>query len=178
MPVAMYRKSRRVGAAEDIVVTATSPFPVLPVSPPALHAAGSEVPLVARDPPLPAPGKGGTRRNPARFYWHPCRESASPLAHVPRREPKVAQALAPAMSQTPAAARNRSFRRMRIALLEPDIAQNTGTILRLCACLGVEAHIVEPAGFPTTDRAFRRAGMDYLDEVAIVRHSAWQAFDD
>jgi tRNA (cytidine/uridine-2'-O-)-methyltransferase len=82
------------------------------------------------------------------------------------------------MSQTPAVARNRSFRRMRIALLEPDIAQNTGTILRLCACLGVEAHIVEPAGFPTTDRAFRRAGMDYLDEVAIVRHSAWQAFDD
>jgi tRNA (cytidine/uridine-2'-O-)-methyltransferase len=52
---------------------------------------------------------------------------------------------------------------MRIALYEPDIPQNTGTILRLAACLGVEAHIVEPAGFPTSDRAFRRAGMDYLD---------------
>jgi len=50
---------------------------------------------------------------------------------------------------------------MRIALYEPDIPQNTGTILRLAACLGVEAHIVEPAGFPTSDRAFRRAGMDY-----------------
>jgi tRNA (cytidine/uridine-2'-O-)-methyltransferase len=65
---------------------------------------------------------------------------------------------------------------MRIALYEPDIAQNAGTILRLCACLGVEAHIIEPAGFPTTDRAFRRAGMDYLDQVAIVRHASWQAF--
>jgi len=59
---------------------------------------------------------------------------------------------------------------MRIALYEPDIPQNTGTILRLCACLGVEAHIIEPAGFPVTDRAFRRAGMDYLDQVTLVRH--------
>ena len=61
---------------------------------------------------------------------------------------------------------------MRIALYEPDIPQNTGTILRLCACLGVEAHIIEPAGFPVSDRAFRRAGMDYLDQVAIVRHAS------
>jgi tRNA (cytidine/uridine-2'-O-)-methyltransferase len=67
---------------------------------------------------------------------------------------------------------------MRIALFQPDIPQNTGTILRLCACLGIEAHIIEPAGFPISDRAFRRAGMDYLDQVAIVRHSAWQAFDE
>jgi tRNA (cytidine/uridine-2'-O-)-methyltransferase len=67
---------------------------------------------------------------------------------------------------------------MRIALYEPDIPQNTGTILRLCACLGVEAHIIEPAGFPVTDRAFRRAGMDYLDRVAIVRHGSFQAFDE
>ena len=59
---------------------------------------------------------------------------------------------------------------MRIALYEPDIPQNTGTILRLCACLGVEAHIIEPAGFPISDRAFRRAGMDYLDQVTIERH--------
>ena len=66
---------------------------------------------------------------------------------------------------------------MRIALYEPDIPQNTGTILRLCACLGVEAHIVEPAGFPVSDRAFRRAGMDYLDRVSIVRHASWDAFD-
>jgi tRNA (cytidine/uridine-2'-O-)-methyltransferase len=66
---------------------------------------------------------------------------------------------------------------MRIALYEPDIPQNTGTILRLAACLGAEAHIIEPAGFPTSDRAFRRAGMDYLDRVSIVRHSSWAAFD-
>ncbi|MEA2937410.1 MAG: tRNA (cytidine/uridine-2-O-)-methyltransferase [Alphaproteobacteria bacterium] len=66
---------------------------------------------------------------------------------------------------------------MRIALYEPDIAQNTGTILRLAACLGVEAHIIEPAGFPTSDRAFRRAGMDYLDQVAILRHDTWDAFE-
>ena len=49
---------------------------------------------------------------------------------------------------------------LQIALYEPDIPQNTGTILRLCACLGIEAHIIESAGFPTSDRAFRRAGMD------------------
>lgn len=65
---------------------------------------------------------------------------------------------------------------MRIALYEPDIPQNTGTILRLAACLGVEAHIIEPAGFPTSDRAFRRAGMDYLDQVDLRRHASWGAF--
>jgi tRNA (cytidine/uridine-2'-O-)-methyltransferase len=66
---------------------------------------------------------------------------------------------------------------MRIALYEPDIPQNAGTILRLAACLGVEAHIIEPAGFPVTDRAFRRAGMDYLDQVSITRHPGWEDFD-
>jgi tRNA (cytidine/uridine-2'-O-)-methyltransferase len=67
---------------------------------------------------------------------------------------------------------------MRIALFQPDIAQNTGTILRLCACLGLAAHIIEPAGFPVSDRAFRRAGMDYLDRVDWQRHASWQAFGD
>jgi tRNA (cytidine/uridine-2'-O-)-methyltransferase len=66
---------------------------------------------------------------------------------------------------------------MRIALYQPDIPQNTGTILRLCACLGIEAHIIGPAGFPVTDRAFRRAGMDYLDAVTIVRHRSWLDFE-
>ena len=66
---------------------------------------------------------------------------------------------------------------MQIALFEPDIPQNTGTILRLAACLAVPAHIVEPAGFPISDRAFRRAGMDYLDQVALTRHRSWEAFD-
>ena len=66
---------------------------------------------------------------------------------------------------------------MQIALYEPDIPQNTGTILRLCACLRLEAHIIEPAGFPVTDRAFRRAGMDYLDQVALPRHGSFKAFE-
>ena len=66
---------------------------------------------------------------------------------------------------------------MHIALYEPDIAQNTGTILRLAACLGIAAHIIEPAGFPVSDRAFRRAGMDYLDQVRLTRHVSWDAFE-
>jgi len=66
---------------------------------------------------------------------------------------------------------------IRIALFQPDIAQNSGTILRLCACLGIDAHIIEPAGFPASDRAFRRAGMDYLDQVTITRHLDWTAFE-
>jgi tRNA (cytidine/uridine-2'-O-)-methyltransferase len=67
---------------------------------------------------------------------------------------------------------------MRIALFQPDIPQNTGTILRLAACMGICAHIIEPAGFPTADRAFRRAGMDYLDQVDITRHESWHAFEE
>jgi tRNA (cytidine/uridine-2'-O-)-methyltransferase len=66
---------------------------------------------------------------------------------------------------------------MQIALYQPDIPQNTGTILRLAACFGVTTHIIEPAGFPVTDAAFRRAGMDYLNQASIVRHISWQAFD-
>ena len=66
---------------------------------------------------------------------------------------------------------------MQIALFQPDIPQNTGTILRLCACLKVAAHIIEPAGFPVSDRHFRRAGMDYLDQVAIMRHDSWSKFE-
>jgi tRNA (cytidine/uridine-2'-O-)-methyltransferase len=66
---------------------------------------------------------------------------------------------------------------MRIALYQPDIPQNTGTILRLAACLSVKVHLIEPAGFPTSDRAFRRAGMDYLDHVTLIRHVSWPAFE-
>jgi tRNA (cytidine/uridine-2'-O-)-methyltransferase len=66
---------------------------------------------------------------------------------------------------------------MQIALFQPDIPQNTGTILRLCACLDVAAHIIEPAGFPVSDRHFRRAGMDYLDRVSITRHDSWSKFE-
>jgi tRNA (cytidine/uridine-2'-O-)-methyltransferase len=66
---------------------------------------------------------------------------------------------------------------MQIALFQPDIPPNTGTILRLCACLDVTAHIIEPAGFPVSDRAFRRAGMDYLDQVSLMRHDSWTKFE-
>src|ERR1700730_11762968 len=66
---------------------------------------------------------------------------------------------------------------MRIALYQPDIPQNTGTILRLAACLALEEHLIEPAGSPTSARAFRRAGMDYLAQVALVRHVSWGAFE-
>lgn len=67
---------------------------------------------------------------------------------------------------------------MQIALFQPDIPQNTGTILRLCACLDVTAHIIEPAGFAVSDRAFRRAGMDYLDHVRLTRHISWAKFEE
>ncbi|WP_407121762.1 tRNA (cytidine(34)-2'-O)-methyltransferase [Bradyrhizobium sp. STM 3561] len=67
---------------------------------------------------------------------------------------------------------------MQIALFQPDIPQNTGTILRLCACLGFAAHIIEPAGFSFSDRLFRRAGMDYLDHVSVTRHDSWSKFED
>ena len=67
---------------------------------------------------------------------------------------------------------------MQIALFQPDIPQNTGTILRTCACLDVAAHIIEPAGFAVSDRLFRRAGMDYIDQVSLTRHDSWSHFDD
>jgi len=67
---------------------------------------------------------------------------------------------------------------MQIALFQPDIPQNTGTILRLCACMDVAAHIVEPAGFAVSDRRFRRAGMDYLDQVNWMRHDSWTKFEE
>jgi len=67
---------------------------------------------------------------------------------------------------------------MQLALFQPDIPPNTGTILRLCACLDVAAHIIEPAGFAVSDRAFRRAGMDYLEQVALTRHVSWTEFEE
>lgn len=65
---------------------------------------------------------------------------------------------------------------MRLALYEPDIPQNTGAILRLCACLGVAADLIEPFGFVWDDRHLKRAAMDYLDRVELTRHRSWQAF--
>lgn len=65
---------------------------------------------------------------------------------------------------------------MNIALYQPDIPQNLGSILRLCACLGVVCHIIEPCGFPVDDKRIRRAGMDYIDHVKWLRHESWDSF--
>ncbi|RWL80002.1 MAG: tRNA (cytidine(34)-2'-O)-methyltransferase [Mesorhizobium sp.] len=67
--------------------------------------------------------------------------------------------------------------RLRIALYQPDIAGNTGTILRFAACLDIAVDIIEPAGFPLSDRALKRAGMDYLETAALTRHADWHAFE-
>lgn len=66
---------------------------------------------------------------------------------------------------------------LRIALYQPDIPGNTGTILRLAACLGLGVDIIEPAGFDISDRNLKRAGMDYLASVALTRHVDWHAFE-
>jgi tRNA (cytidine/uridine-2'-O-)-methyltransferase len=66
---------------------------------------------------------------------------------------------------------------MRLALYQPDIAQNTGTILRMAACLGVGVDVIAPAGFDMSDRALRRAGLDYLAHVEIVRYASFAHFE-
>jgi len=66
---------------------------------------------------------------------------------------------------------------IRIALYQPDIAGNTGTILRMAACFGLAVDIIEPAGFDLSDRNLRRAGMDYLEMAALKRHVDFAAFD-
>lgn len=65
---------------------------------------------------------------------------------------------------------------MRLALFQPDIPQNTGTMMRLCACLDLPIDIIEPCGFIFNDKAMRRAGMDYLDFVNYRRHDSWEDF--
>lgn len=65
---------------------------------------------------------------------------------------------------------------LRIALYQPDIPGNTGTIIRMAACLGLRVEIIEPAGFDLSDRGLRRAGMDYLDQATLTRHLSWRDF--
>ena len=65
---------------------------------------------------------------------------------------------------------------MRLALYQPDQPQNVGTLMRLAACLGVPADVIEPLGFPFDDKRMKRAGMDYLDGVDMTRHPSWTAF--
>ncbi|CAB4327725.1 MULTISPECIES: tRNA (cytidine(34)-2'-O)-methyltransferase [unclassified Brucella] len=66
---------------------------------------------------------------------------------------------------------------LRVALYQPDIPGNTGTILRMAACLGFAVDLIEPAGFDISDRALKRAGMDYLEQAALTRHPDWHCFD-
>ena len=65
---------------------------------------------------------------------------------------------------------------MKIALFQPDIPQNAGTIIRTAACLGVGVDLIEPLGFVLSDKHLKRAGMDYLNMAHVERHSSWQAF--
>jgi tRNA (cytidine/uridine-2'-O-)-methyltransferase len=65
---------------------------------------------------------------------------------------------------------------MRIALFEPDIPQNAGSILRTASCLGIPVDLIEPFGFVWSDRRLKRAGLDYLDAASVARHSSWPAF--
>ncbi|WP_420608147.1 tRNA (cytidine(34)-2'-O)-methyltransferase [Novosphingopyxis sp.] len=65
---------------------------------------------------------------------------------------------------------------MQIALFQPDIAGNVGTILRLAACFGVPCDIIEPCGFAFSDRALRRAGMDYAEAASVTRHADWRHY--
>ncbi|MEA3032087.1 MAG: tRNA (cytidine/uridine-2-O-)-methyltransferase [Sphingomonadales bacterium] len=66
---------------------------------------------------------------------------------------------------------------MRLALYQPDQAGNVGTIVRLAACLGTGLDLIEPCGFAFSDRALKRAGMDYVERAAVTRHSGWAAFE-
>lgn len=65
---------------------------------------------------------------------------------------------------------------IRIALFQPDIPQNTGTIIRTAACMDVGVDLIEPLGFVLSDKRLKRAGMDYVEMAHVVRHSSWQAF--
>jgi len=65
---------------------------------------------------------------------------------------------------------------MRIALYQPEIAGNVGSILRTAACFGAGVDLIEPMGFAWDDKRVARAGMDYIDHVAVTRHRDWTAF--
>lgn len=68
--------------------------------------------------------------------------------------------------------------KVRLAFLQPDIPQNLGASVRLAACLGVAVDVIEPCGFPLTDKALRRSAMDYGEKAEVFRHSGWASFLD
>ncbi len=65
---------------------------------------------------------------------------------------------------------------IRLVLFQPDIAQNAGAMMRLAACMGISLDLIEPCGFPLDSGRMRRAGMDYLDRLDLVRHASWSKF--
>jgi tRNA (cytidine/uridine-2'-O-)-methyltransferase len=65
---------------------------------------------------------------------------------------------------------------LRLALYQPDIPQNAGSLLRLAACLGFPLDVIEPCGFLWDDRRMRRAGMDYVAHAEVCRHASWGRF--
>jgi tRNA (cytidine/uridine-2'-O-)-methyltransferase len=181
-PVATKRKSRRVGwSAEDAVVTIPSPF--------LSAASGTALRTRQKRDPEEAAGARGPRggRKTAFSSPNPAEQAVQNRSIgtlAVRAQARYRLASVQCTKSAPDRdlfntfhPRFRSLDTMHIALFQPDIPQNTGTILRLCACLGAAAHIIEPAGFPISDRHFRRAGMDYLDHVALTRHDSWQKFE-
>ncbi|MCR6672397.1 tRNA (cytidine(34)-2'-O)-methyltransferase [Devosia ginsengisoli] len=64
-----------------------------------------------------------------------------------------------------------------LALYQPDIANNTGTLIRLGACLGTTIHLIHPTGFPFSPKALARAGLDYVDHASVHEHVSWTAFN-
>lgn len=67
---------------------------------------------------------------------------------------------------------------LRLAAYQPDIAANLGAMVRICACFGAGLDVIEPCGFPYSDKAMRRAAMDYAEKVAVTRHDSWEHFAD
>src|SRR5437588_1668600 len=184
-PVATKRKSRRVGcSAEDAVVTFPNPFSSCSRwNPPPANAYTNAYTTRRR---LPAPATRGRQKDrfslPNRAEEAVQNRSIGTLAERAQARYRLGHVQC---TNSPHSEDlfgdfigDRNGRHtMQIALFQPDIPQNTGTILRLCACLDVPAHIIEPAGFPVSDRHFRRAGMDYLDHVSIIRHDSWSEFE-
>jgi tRNA (cytidine/uridine-2'-O-)-methyltransferase len=155
----------------------SKPFPKL--------AAGGTVPKDAPDVNgIDAGARDPRGGNKTGFFgrWRPNKQSRIVLlAPLPKeRKPTIRQPTCNALNPSRPLFYSdirKDTTRMELALFQPDIPQNTGTILRLCACLDVRAHVIEPAGFPVSDRAFRRAGMDYLDQVTWMRHDSWTRFE-
>ena len=109
-------------------------------------------------------------------HAHPTRA----LSCTPGRGPKNPNKLWPKNSCNACSLgpNTESMRKIAIALYQPDIPQNTGTILRMAACLDIHVHIIEPCGFALNDRTLRRAGMDYLERAAFTKHLSWEHFCD